>query len=150
MTLFWMHNFEYQNIISTVTFRISIFWLSLFSFYHGQKSSLAFWMLPNIRFSISKLTLNARSWISKRYFDIRISIFNIRIVTVFHVIMVKTFFGIQTITNYQISDFKTHFYAQTPFWYPYFDFLYSDCPCFSRYYGQKPTLGFVTSWILGS
>ena len=38
-----------------------------------------------------------------------ISIFDIRAVSVFHVIMFKTFFGIQNVSKYQVFNIITNF-----------------------------------------
>ena len=96
---------EYQVLISKLTFnsrfwisncqfdiRSSIFDIRTTAFFHlirGQKPSLTFGKLPNINFLISKLTFNARFWISNYQFDIRYSIFDIRTAAVFHLISVE-------------------------------------------------------------
>ena len=82
-------------------YSILIFGLEFFFIYYytiSQNPTLAFGVLPDIMFSISKIVLtlyrndpvlNAQFRISKYHFDIHISNFDILTVTFFHFIMVK-------------------------------------------------------------
>ena len=95
---------QYQKLVrfSRFTFDIRT-GLWLFFILYWPKTPLTFRMLPNIMFPISKLTLSAQFRISKCYFVIRISIFDILTVTDFHDIMVKNLLLLILRTWYSVT-----------------------------------------------
>ena len=121
-------------------YSILIFGLEFFFYYYtiSQNPTLAFGVLPDIMFSISKIVLtlyrndpvlNAQFRISKYHFDIHISNFDILTVTFFILSWSKIFFGILNVTEYQVLNIKTHFKCtilniKTLFRYSYFNFQY--------------------------
>ena len=72
-TRFWISNYQFDIRNSIFDNRTA----AVFHLIRVKKPSLAFGTLPNIKFLISKLTFNARFWISNNQFDIRNSLFQL-------------------------------------------------------------------------
>ena len=99
---FWISNCQFDIRSSIFDIRTTAFFILL-----GSKNLLWHSESYRIIFLISKLTFNARFWISNCQFVIRYSIFELPLFFVF--LWSKTFFSNRNVTEYQVFNIKTNF-----------------------------------------